>query len=139
MTIGVFAAIFNEAGEILCVKRNYGNKDWTLPGGRMESRESVFDALKREVYEETGFHVEPGELIGVYSNAYKNDLVVFFNATVLGQEPREPDGEIAEMRFCAKDSLPEPLFRGAKTRITDALNGERGVVRVFDTAPSSES
>ena len=54
-TVGVFAAIFDERGRILCVRTNYALKGWTTPGGRVESGESPLDALTREVREEVSF------------------------------------------------------------------------------------
>lgn len=59
-TIGVFAAIFDDEGRILCVKRAYGPQNWTTPGGRMDSGESPIVALEREVREETGISSRPG-------------------------------------------------------------------------------
>jgi ADP-ribose pyrophosphatase YjhB (NUDIX family) len=45
-TIGVFTMIFNEAGMLLCVRRNYATHNWTTPGGRVNAGESPVDALK---------------------------------------------------------------------------------------------
>lgn len=38
---------------------------WTVPGGRVEPGEHLADAVRREVKEETGLAVDPGELLGV--------------------------------------------------------------------------
>jgi len=86
-TIGVFAAIFDQQGRILLVRRNYGPKNWTTPGGRLETGESPLRTLKREVQEETGFQIEVKRLIDAYSAPFKDDLVLFFEVEVL--EPRE--------------------------------------------------
>ncbi len=40
---------------------------WTLPGGGMEYGEQPSDTVVREVYEETGYTVAVGELMGVRS------------------------------------------------------------------------
>ena len=39
---------------------------WTIPAGRVEEQETLTQAAKREVKEETGFDVELSGLIGVY-------------------------------------------------------------------------
>lgn len=36
---------------------------WYLPAGRMDPGEDVFEAAKREVFEETGIHFEPSTLL----------------------------------------------------------------------------
>ena len=53
-SVGVIAVVRDERQRILCVRRNYGDLAWTLPGGAMEAGESPLAALEREVHEETG-------------------------------------------------------------------------------------
>jgi 8-oxo-dGTP diphosphatase len=131
LTLGVFAAIFDKEGRILCVRMNYGTHAWTTPGGRVELGESPLDALKREVLEESGLEVVPEELVGVYSKPHKNDIVLFFRAVVVAQNPWKPNDEIAQMGYFGRDDLPEPMGLLARTRIIDALNGMTGIMRVI--------
>ncbi len=64
---GAFGAITNDQGELLLLHRK--DRDlWCLPGGLVEVGESIKEALMRECQEEIGVVVEPGELIGIYSN-----------------------------------------------------------------------
>ena len=56
-----------EASEILLMRRS-DNGCWGLPGGYFESGESVVEAAAREVLEETGFEIEVGRLVGIYSD-----------------------------------------------------------------------
>jgi 8-oxo-dGTP diphosphatase len=62
--VGVGALIFTRAGRrgpILMVER--GGEPlkgyWSLPGGLVETGELLEDAVRREILEETGLHVEP--------------------------------------------------------------------------------
>jgi len=72
--LGCSAAIFDEQGRILLTRRA-DNGQWCLPGGRLESGESVTEACEREVLEETGLTVRVRRLVGVYS--HPNQLVVY--------------------------------------------------------------
>lgn len=129
-SIGVFAAIFDDDGRILLVKRNYGPRNWTTPGGKLEERESPLDGMVREVEEETGYLVEAGPLVGVYAAPFKDDIVLFFEAAATGCGTWTADGEISEIAYFAEDSLPDMRAR-TLVRVRDAFAGKRGVVRVF--------
>jgi ADP-ribose pyrophosphatase YjhB (NUDIX family) len=43
---------------------------WTLPGGGVDHGEHPREALRREIYEETGLHAEPRRLLDVYHHHY---------------------------------------------------------------------
>jgi ADP-ribose pyrophosphatase YjhB (NUDIX family) len=130
-TLGVFAAILDDSGRILCVRMNYATRAWTTPGGRVEVGESPFAALKREVLEESGLDVIEDGLVGVYSKPLKDDLVLFLRARVLGRNQWRPNDEISEIGYFGRSDLPEPMGIGARTRIIDALDGMTGIVRVI--------
>lgn len=48
-------------------------RGWELPGGTMEQGETVTEALKREIHEESGILSEPERLAGVYQNLIVKD------------------------------------------------------------------
>jgi 8-oxo-dGTP diphosphatase len=135
-TLGVFAAIVDEDNRILCVRMNYAAHAWTTPGGRLEPGESPLDALKREVLEEAGLDVVVDELVGVYSKPHKDDIVLFFRAHMVGQNPWQPNAEIAQVGYFGRNELPEPMGFVVRTRIHDALDGTKGIVRVIPDAPA---
>ena len=65
--LGCSAALFDDQGRVLLTKRT-DNGQWCLPGGAVDSGESVAEACEREVWEETGLRVSVKRLVGVYSH-----------------------------------------------------------------------
>jgi 8-oxo-dGTP diphosphatase len=45
---------------------------WALPGGFVEQRETVEEAVVRELKEETGLIAHPWKLLGVYSGPHRD-------------------------------------------------------------------
>ena len=123
--------IFNEAGLLLCVRMNYASHNWTTPGGRVNAGESPLDALKREVLEETGYQVEPKDLIGVYAKPFEDDIVLSFEALVVSRFAWEPNEEISEVKWFHPSELPTQMSFIVQTRVQDALARRRGIFRVF--------
>jgi 8-oxo-dGTP diphosphatase len=82
---------------------------WDLPGGFLEENEDPLDALRRELREETGLEVEPGEFLGAAIERYErySVLILTYLATVVDGEPRAAD-DVAEVAWFAPDQLPEP-------------------------------
>ena len=46
---------------------------WVVPGGKMESQETLQEAVKREFFEETGLSLEHPELRGVFTIVVKDN------------------------------------------------------------------
>jgi ADP-ribose pyrophosphatase YjhB (NUDIX family) len=64
--LGVDAAIFDDKGRILLLRRSDDDK-WSLPCGWVEVGESPLTAIIREVKEETGLDVKPTHILGIYN------------------------------------------------------------------------
>ncbi|WP_242307903.1 NUDIX hydrolase [Bacillus cereus group sp. BfR-BA-01524] len=62
---GVAVAVFNEQGQILLQQRRHGM--WGVPGGFVELGESIEEAGRREVLEETGIEIGTLQLATVFS------------------------------------------------------------------------
>ena len=112
---GVRAVILNAEGELLLQQRG-DFKTWGLPAGAMELDESVLDALRREVREETGLRVVRATPFGIYSNpaasvTYPNGdqvqpVTTAFHVLEWAGEPRADGEESLAVRFFALDCLP---------------------------------
>jgi nucleoside triphosphatase len=60
-TVG--ALIFNSLNQILLVKTHKWKGKYTIPGGHVELGESLLEALKREIHEETGLNLLSAEFL----------------------------------------------------------------------------
>jgi len=68
--IGAKALIVHE-GKVLLVREaayDEGTNEgkWDVPGGRINPEEPILEGLQREVTEESGLLIEPGEVLGVF-------------------------------------------------------------------------
>lgn len=138
-TVGVFACVFDREHRILLVRQAYGARQWTTPGGRVETRESPVLALRREVHEETSCEIEIVSLIGVYSKPYKDDFVLSFLASVVAGVPRANIVEISEIQFFSRAELPNEMAPNTLARIIDGFENRRSVCRIFEDAQSAGS
>ncbi len=84
----VGAVVTDDAGRIVVVRRGQAPSEglWSLPGGRVEPGETLVEAVRREVREETGLEVDVHQVVGRVDIAH--DAVVYdvsdFAATVRG-------------------------------------------------------
>ena len=125
--IGVNALIFDDGRVLLAHRRDIDW--WNLPGGGMEIGETLAEAVRREVMEETGLEVQVERLVGVYSKPQKQEVVLTFRCRVTGGELQATE----ESRACTyfpPDALPRNTLPKHRERIMDALlNQEAAVLR----------
>lgn len=66
--VSIYAILRNEKGEFLLLRRSENSHSnpgkWDLPGGKLISGEPLEEAIVREVWEETGISIVPGEIAG---------------------------------------------------------------------------
>src|SRR5438034_6046960 len=81
-SVSVAAAILDAGGRFLAIRRA-DNGRWEPPGGVLELNESITDGLIREVHEETGLHVRPLALTGVYKNMTRGIVALVFRCEIV--------------------------------------------------------
>ena len=125
--VGVFGVIIQDGKVLLGLRRD--SDWWNLPGGGMELGETVDEALRREVLEETGLQVQVGRLVGVYSKPQKQEVVLTFLCQIEGGQLTETE-ETRECRYFAPDALPTNTLPKHASRVRDALlNQPEAIIR----------
>jgi 8-oxo-dGTP pyrophosphatase MutT (NUDIX family) len=107
--------------EVLLVQRR-DVPVWVLPGGGIDSGEPPEEAVKREVFEETGYRVAIIRQTGEYYPI--NRLAAFTSVFLCRIEGGEPHvtSETASIAFFPIDQLPVSLFLVHRDWLNDALN-----------------
>jgi ADP-ribose pyrophosphatase YjhB (NUDIX family) len=107
--VSCFACVFNDRGEVLCMRATEGNDFWSLPGGELRAGESVADTIEREVREGSGYFVAAEKVMVAQSIPGKSELVLLVHAYTLGRGPWQPNETIAENKFFQPSELPEKV------------------------------
>ena len=127
-------------GELILLVHN-PRRGWELPGGTVEQGEPIEEALKREIFEESGILCEPEHLTGIYQNLIVKDgygplegmkippLINFtFVCRYIGGEAAASE-ETEDVRFVTEDEarqmVTHPLY---EKRLRDALEYDSSVV-----------
>lgn len=114
-------------GQVLLIQRE-DFKVWCLPGGQVESGESVAQAAIREVKEETGINVELLRLVGIYFRPQwpEDSHSVVFAAKPIGGTLRPQKEEADDVRYFDPLHLPDLVIWWHRQQIQDALHGVGG-------------
>ena len=107
-------------GAYLILKRNEEPfaGEWDLPGGFIEMGESPADAAVREVAEETGLRVTPGEILGAFTSAYgdtgRHTVDIAYLCRLDGGEFELDRDEKRDAAWFRLDDMPRLAFAGER-------------------------
>jgi 8-oxo-dGTP diphosphatase len=114
---GAHAIIFNSESHVLLLKRTYGNKGWSLPGGSIEPGETIHQALFRECSEELGIEVQDAVLTGFYYHSVINTQAAIFRCSIPIDAEITLSSEHSEYKWMHISDLSE----SQRIRALDAL------------------
>ncbi len=110
--------------EILLIHRP-DRRDWSLPKGKVDPGETLREAARREIREETGFDCELDERIATvrYRDARRRSkAVVYFSATVSNGD-FSPNDEVDEIAWCSPTDAASRLTYEQDARLVEGLAG----------------
>jgi 8-oxo-dGTP diphosphatase len=135
--VGVAGVIWNEAGQVLLIRRRNPPRagQWSLPGGKLERGESLHQALRREIREETGLEVEILGLAGVAEIADDRALggsgrqyVLIDYGTRVRAGTARAASDAAEAAWFGPDDLAQlPLWDETRRIIAESAKRHMGI------------
>lgn len=130
LQVGASVIVINKAGQMLMQQRTDCGC-WGYAGGSVELGESVEQAAKRELLEETGLIASKLELLGVYSGevmqyTYPNgdqvsNVDIVYVCREYSGELHRQEAEVSQLKFIDICDLPEDIFPPNKPAIDDFL------------------
>lgn len=130
----VTAVVENDNREVLMIQRT-DNGLWALPGGAQDIGESVVEAIRREVIEETGIEIEVAGLSGIYSDprhviAYddgevRQEFSLCFRAKMTGGKLRT-SSESRQVRWVPVSGLDDlNMHPSMRLRVVHGIEGRQ--------------
>jgi len=114
--VSVMAWVQDSESRVLLVRQTAGQKLWTLPGGKVRPRESLEDALLREVFEETGLRAQADDWMDIMDRPDRGTIMILYDVKILDQPPVIPNQlseEISQVRYSArlpKEASPSATY-----------------------------
>ena len=130
--VGVGAVVLID-DKILLVRRINppGAGKWSVPGGHLKLGEPIYEAARRELYEEAGVHGEPIGIINIDEYVEYDGKVRFHYVLIdvlirpdMPPARLKPGGDVSDASFFSlRESLELNLTRSTRSLILKILNG----------------
>jgi len=130
LTVDVIVVVPRRDGEgVVLVRRGNPPPGWALPGGFVEAGETVEEAARREVREETGLDVELRRLFGVYSHPARDPRHPTASVVYVaeGSGVREGGDDAREARVFTREEIPREIAFDHRLILEDYWERRRAV------------
>ncbi|HEX8457635.1 MAG TPA: NUDIX domain-containing protein [Pyrinomonadaceae bacterium] len=123
VTVG--AVVLDERERVLLLQHEFRmGSGWGIPGGFLERGEQPFEALRRELSEETGAELCDARLVHVRTLRRPQQVEIHFLCRVRDASTVRPRSiEINRVGWFAADELPPELSPDQRRIVRDALAG----------------
>lgn len=117
--VGVAAVVLHRS-EILLIRR--GREPllgaWSLPGGALELGETTAEGIVREVFEETGVHIKPVEMVATLDRIVRDEQqrvrfhYVLVEWLCIADEPQQPvcGDDAVEAKWLPLAEVSDPAY-----------------------------
>lgn len=116
MSVAAMGILYNKEKGLLLEKRT-DTGEWCVPGGAIELKETLEEALAREVKEETNLDIANAKLFDIKANVHmvypNKDEVYYTDVVYIINEfsgDLKPDCESTELKFFDLNNLPENIM-----------------------------
>jgi 8-oxo-dGTP pyrophosphatase MutT (NUDIX family) len=139
MKLPVAAAVVivtESEGRYLMIEEDRGSSTgtvWYFPSGALDVGETHVDAARREVLEETGYHVEPSDIIAVDHGAFRKPDGLLWWRFVVSARPISPvpilvhESGIVSVEWCDVEQIESLSLRNRDAvelcKLHESFNG----------------
>ena len=124
ITLGCRAIVVQD-DKVLLVRHSY-KEGWYLPGGAVDRKESLPQAIARELLEECHIEVREPELVAMYFSELEgrsDHVALYLVKNFIKIAGRRHDPEIAAREFFPLAQLPQECSPATKRRLNEFKSG----------------